>query len=181
LATKAELRATLLKKRKQLTFKERAHASQLICTTLINSPIVQTSKTIMSYISLHQEVDLTQLHSFLWEIGSEILIPTTNNSTIIPVKYSPEDELTTGEYGVSIPKVIRPANESPTLILAPLIGADLSMYRIGYGKGYYDRYLNTNPTPTIGVSFQEQVIYSFHHEPFDIPLDMLITENFVIK
>jgi 5-formyltetrahydrofolate cyclo-ligase len=66
----------------------------------------------------------------------------------------------------------------PALVLAPLVGFDVACYRLGYGGGYFDRTLaSLSPKPlAIGVGFAFQALKTIHPQPFDVPMDLIVTE-----
>ncbi|NJK81752.1 MAG: 5-formyltetrahydrofolate cyclo-ligase [Chloroflexaceae bacterium] len=66
------------------------------------------------------------------------------------------------------------------LTIVPLLGFDRRGYRLGYGKGYYDRLLAVAPTPTIGLAFAMQEVEMVPTEPHDLPLTWVVTEHEVI-
>ncbi|MCS7169370.1 MAG: 5-formyltetrahydrofolate cyclo-ligase, partial [Candidatus Kapabacteria bacterium] len=66
------------------------------------------------------------------------------------------------------------------LVLVPLVAYDQFLYRLGYGRGYYDRFLRSVPAQRVGLAFSVQAIESFPHEPQDIALDAVITEEGVL-
>lgn len=69
----------------------------------------------------------------------------------------------------------------PEGIVVPMLGADSNGYRIGYGKGFYDRYLSKKDVIKIGLCPQACIIEKLPTDEFDIPMDYLITENGIIR
>ena len=63
------------------------------------------------------------------------------------------------------------------LMIVPLVGYDANCYRLGYGGGYYDRYLKDFNAPTIGLAYSFQYIEHYQSEDFDIPLNDIITDK----
>jgi 5-formyltetrahydrofolate cyclo-ligase len=96
-----------------------------------------------------------------------------------PLEYrawKPGEALTAGVWDIPIPEkrdIVMPA-----MVLAPLVGFDRECYRLGYGGGYFDRTLAfLEPRPlAIGVGFAFQQIETIHPQPFDIPMDLIVTE-----
>jgi 5-formyltetrahydrofolate cyclo-ligase len=96
-----------------------------------------------------------------------------------PLEYRawrPGEALTVGVWDIPIPE--RRQVVSPAMVLAPLVGFDRAGYRLGYGGGYFDRTLAASiPRPlAIGVGFAFQAIETIHPQPFDIPMDLIVTE-----
>jgi 5-formyltetrahydrofolate cyclo-ligase len=72
---------------------------------------------------------------------------------------------------------------SPTVLLAPLVGFDACGYRLGYGGGYYDRTLAAaTPRPmAIGVGFEASRLETIHPQPHDIPMDLIVTGQGILR
>jgi 5-formyltetrahydrofolate cyclo-ligase len=95
-------------------------------------------------------------------------------------------ELRDGFYGIKEPmeEYVRPtSSEQLDLIIVPAVAYDRRGYRIGYGGGYYDRFLSSldKDIVTIGIAFDIQIVGEVPVQPFDIPVDMVITESGIIK
>lgn len=96
-----------------------------------------------------------------------------------PLEYrawAPGEPLVAGVWDIPIPE--RREVVTPSMVLAPLVGFDRACYRLGYGGGYFDRTLGSlDPRPlAIGVGFSGQRIDTIHPQPFDIPMDYIVTE-----
>lgn len=138
---KSELRGSLLSKRKAIPEKRRVEAARKAFEALKNRG------TILSFSPMGSEIDLTSLNEYLKNQGRLYLVP----------------------YKIEILKNV-PLQEID-LILVPALGFDKRNYRIGYGKGYYDRFLEGIDIPTIGVGFKEQLHESLLPiEPWDVPV-----------
>jgi 5-formyltetrahydrofolate cyclo-ligase len=99
-----------------------------------------------------------------------------------PLEYrawSPGEPLVAGVWDIPIPEQRKIV--APTMVLAPLVGFDSDCYRLGYGGGYFDRTLAAlSPRPlAIGVGFAAQEIATIYPQPFDIPMDVIVTETSV--
>jgi 5-formyltetrahydrofolate cyclo-ligase len=97
-----------------------------------------------------------------------------------PLEYRawrPGEPLVDGVWGIPIPE--KPDRVAPSIVLAPLVGFDLACYRLGYGGGYFDRTLAAlMPRPVaIGVGLAVQRLETIHPQPFDVPMDLIITET----
>ena len=96
-----------------------------------------------------------------------------------PLEYRawrPDEDLVSGVWDIPVPakrEIIAPA-----MVLAPLVGFDGASYRLGYGGGYFDRTLAASaPRPfAIGVGFEFQRLETIYPQPFDIPMDLIVTE-----
>jgi 5-formyltetrahydrofolate cyclo-ligase len=97
-----------------------------------------------------------------------------------PLEYRtwrPGEKLVDGVWQIPVPE--RGAVVKPATVLAPLVGFDRACYRLGYGGGYFDRTLGAmSPQPlAIGVGFALQEIATIHPQDFDVPMDVIVTEN----
>ena len=97
-----------------------------------------------------------------------------------PLEYRawrPGEPLVDGVWNIPVPE--KRDIVTPSLVLAPLVGFDTGCYRLGYGGGYFDRTLAAlAPRPyAIGVGFDVQRIETIHPFPFDIPMDLIVTEG----
>jgi len=98
-----------------------------------------------------------------------------------PLEYrswQPGEALIDGVWNIPVPE--KREIVVPAAVLAPLVGFDAECYRLGYGGGYFDRTLAVlRPRPlAIGVGFAMQEIASIHPQPFDVPMDLIVTEEF---
>jgi 5-formyltetrahydrofolate cyclo-ligase len=96
-----------------------------------------------------------------------------------PLEYRawrPGEPLVDGVWGIPVPE--KRALVVPGAVLAPLVGFDEECYRLGYGGGYFDRTLAAlKPQPlAIGVGFELSRIATIHPQPFDVPMDFVVTE-----
>lgn len=96
------------------------------------------------------------------------------------MEFFPGNSFEKGLYGIEEPLFQDRIPVIPECLIVPLLGFDKT-YRIGYGKGYYDRYLADHPEIfTIGLAFDEQET-QFDPNPWDIPLDLIITPSRILK
>ena len=97
-----------------------------------------------------------------------------------PLEYRawrPGETLVDGVWGIPVPE--KRDIVTPRVVLAPLVGFDRACYRLGYGGGYFDRTLAAlSPRPlAIGVGFAAQLLETIHPQPFDVPMDLIVTES----
>src|ERR1700719_871207 len=97
-----------------------------------------------------------------------------------PLEYRtwrPGEPLVDGVWNIPVPE--RGTVVEPAIVLAPLVGFDPECYRLGYGGGYFDRTLAVLvPRPlAIGIGFAIQELETIHPQPFDMPMDLIVTET----
>ena len=142
---KTRWRKLLLEKRKKIPEERRRQASSLILEALKNRG------ALLSFSPMGSEIDISSLNAHLATKGRLYLVPYDLNSF----------------NNVPLEKI--------DWILVPALGFDREGYRIGYGKGYYDRFLANTDTPTIGVGFLEQLSQEpIPKEPWDLPVQELL-------
>ncbi|MBU5438492.1 5-formyltetrahydrofolate cyclo-ligase [Tissierella sp. MSJ-40] len=185
---KKALRKELLIKRENLTEKEILKKSNLITNSIYNSKVYRDAKTIMTYISFKNEV---YTHNIIKKsiienkkIVVPITIPETKELKISQVLDFSELEI--GYYNILTPKkeflrYIDPKDID--LVLVPGVAFDKNGYRIGYGGGYYDRFLDKlrKDAIKIGLAFDLQLIDKVPKDNYDKPVDIIITENEIIN
>ncbi len=91
-------------------------------------------------------------------------------------RWMPGDSMLPGAYNIPHPHPA--AAVQPDILLVPLVGFDSACYRLGYGGGYYDRTLRRRVSPplTIGVGFELSRLETIYPQPYDVPLDFVLTE-----
>jgi 5-formyltetrahydrofolate cyclo-ligase len=94
--------------------------------------------------------------------------------------YIDRKDLLNNHYHIPEPQKAKPFNGTPDMVIVPLLGFDKNGYRVGYGKGFYDRFLQGLTTQKIGLSFFDAVeeIYDVHLN--DIQLDKCITPSRIL-
>ncbi|HIU63770.1 MAG TPA: 5-formyltetrahydrofolate cyclo-ligase [Candidatus Avacidaminococcus intestinavium] len=185
---KKQLRTTILTTRNNLDSNMQKTKSMLIINKILASKYFQQAKNIMLFSAFGSEVNLTPLLKIIVEQNKQAYLPFTDKISrkILPIKVRDVAQLVPGTYGILEPKAegFDPQNyQDLELIITPGLIFDHSKNRIGYGAGYYDRLfplLNVNVIK-MGVCFEEQVLPKIPTEEHDIPLDLIITDQRLIK
>ncbi len=129
------------------------------------------------YWPVRGEVDLRPLAPALIAGGWQLALPAVTGPAD-PLDYrawEPGTPLGLGRY--RIPEPESGATLHPDILLAPLVGFDAANYRLGYGKGYFDRTLALDPRPVaIGIGFELSFVASVFPRRHDIPMDFILTE-----
>lgn len=185
---KTDQRALGLQARASLPIPERSRLSKIISQHVLTQPWIKETKTISCYLSFRDEVETHTLIQTLLEMGKLICVPHTEkgNPEMTMVKLERFDDLEKGHYGILSPPKTGQTIISPKDIdvcLLPGATFDLWGNRIGYGAGYYDRYLaQLRPKAvTCGLAFSVQIVKQIQADDFDVPLDHLITEYGLIR
>jgi len=183
------IRQEILKKRDTQTQQEIEEKSIKIKEKFFCLPEFRKAKTIMFYLSFKSEVETEEMIREALESKKRIAVPVVKKEQdviyISEIK-NYDNELRTGDYGILCPKkeFIR---EIPTgevdLVIVPGVVFDERGYRIGYGKGFYDKFLCDvkDRIPTIALAFELQIVGEVPVDSHDIQMDKVITETRIIK
>jgi 5-formyltetrahydrofolate cyclo-ligase len=176
---KAEVRASMLNMRNSLSTDEIVDKSLRIMDNLAAEEHFRNADTVSFYIPKGSEVDTTDLLGHVMN-DKEILVPATNDE-IEMVSFVSFDDLRPGKFGVPEPsKKIQPGSFSD-VVLVPGVCFGLCMHRLGYGMGYYDRFLSRSPAYRIGLAYDFQIVEKLPSHENDQRMDMIITEKRIIK
>lgn len=179
---KKELRNIVKHSLNQLTLDEYKRLSTIIKEKVLREPSIINSETVAITISNHREVDTYAIIEALWQLGKNVAVPKCNAKTrtmdfYIITQFS---QLETVYMDLKEPIPSKTTYVSPEeidVIIVPGIVYDPNGYRIGYGGGYYDRYLTTYEGNLISIAFDFQIVESVPTESHDIPVDIIITDN----
>ncbi|MBE5731000.1 MAG: 5-formyltetrahydrofolate cyclo-ligase [Clostridiales bacterium] len=138
--------------------------------------IVRGHESVFCYVSFGSEVGT---HDFIRANAEKIYIPYTNDGVMKCLKYVGGD-LTADKQG-NVALSCYGEQGTPTITVVPMLAFDSACYRLGYGGGYYDRYLSSAFTVKVGVAYDEQFTNEAFCELFDVPLDMIITPTKIHK
>ena len=166
---KALIRKEMINLLKSFDFADKSHQSQKIITKLLESEQWKSAKTVALYMPQEFEFDL---HPLFEQDDKQIVIPKTlADRHMIFVKYDKND-LERTKFGILEPKS---KNEVvPDLILVPGLAWNKEGYRIGFGAGYYARYLTSFSGQTVSLCYDFQH-KDFHPEPHDISIGEIFT------
>jgi 5-formyltetrahydrofolate cyclo-ligase len=141
------------------------------------------SSIIASYWPIGSELDTRPLLEYLHRSGYVCALPCVEPQGIIFKKWRPDVPMIQGYAGIFEPQSAEIL--SPDILLIPLLAFDLKGQRLGYGKGHYDRYLETlrgkKSIIAIGVAFEDQKIETVPIKEHDQYLDFVLTEQSVYK
>jgi len=175
-------RERLIAQRMALSPAARRAAGERIAAPLRNI-IAERPGILGIYWPFRAEFDPRPLVDALVGNGRAVALPVVIDRKG-PLEYrawAPGETLVAGVWDIPIPE--KREIVIPLMVLAPLVGFDPACYRLGYGGGYFDRTLGAlAPRPlAIGVGFAFQQIATIHPQPFDIPMDLIVTEAGVMR
>lgn len=186
--TKSELRREYTQMREAMDQSEVERLSEKIIDTILKLPVFKRAETVMVYLNFKNEVDSLRMIEESYKAGKKVVIPYCEKETmeIIPSELNDiETEIVKGKNGYLQTKkdCVKPVPlEDIDLIVVPGIAFDKRCYRLGFGAGYYDRFLRklNFEKPTIGLCYDFQIIHSIPIEGHDVPLDFVITEERIL-
>jgi 5-formyltetrahydrofolate cyclo-ligase len=175
---KSEIRKKILEIRKKNSSKNFVIKSKTIFQILEKKKI--KGKIIGGYYPYNYEVNVIEILKKFEKKGYLISLPKIKKKFQMNFyKWSEKDPLSVNNYG--IPEPISNKIICPDILLVPLVAFDKNLNRIGYGGGFYDRYINKitkiKKITTIGLAYSFQKIKKIPTNKYDIKLDFIITEK----
>jgi 5-formyltetrahydrofolate cyclo-ligase len=183
------LRKRILGARDGLTADIKYEKSRAVMQKFWSLPEIEQWSTLFIYVDFRSEVETQELITRCLDQGIRVAVPLVDAKAVrmIPLLIKdPGRDLVTGYYGIPEPDPMKTAPVDPGEIDAAIIpGSVFDVFggRLGYGGGYYDRFL-VNDAPQarrIGFAFELQVVEKVPVEPHDQPLDILITEKRIVN
>ena len=172
---KKDARKAGLQQRALLSAAERAEKSRRITEKIL--PLLKEQTLVGCYVSMRDEVSTDGIISYCLHNDIPVAVPRVEGRTLVFVKITPDTRWTAGSFGVREPEggeTVRP--EEISLMIVPLSAFDDNGNRTGYGKGFYDSVLGRCQRKT-GIAFAVQKCSRIEADPWDIPLDSVITEE----
>ena len=155
--------------------------ADVLFSYLENSEQVRNSKKILLYHPMTDEIDVMKAVR-KWAETKEIYLPAIEGDDIVIRQYKSEQDLKIGKYGILEPVgAVLDNPEEINLVIVPGRAFDIRGYRLGRGKGYYDRLLPKMRAIKIGVCFDCQYIFRVPAEEHDIPMDYVVCRKLIEK
>lgn len=183
--TKAQLRELCLARRAALTTVERRQMNAAIAKHVCAMPAFQDRQTVMLYMALPREVQTAAILAESRRQGKRVAVPVVKPSGLVAAEL-PAGQLRfqPGPFGVPEPAVSTAAipPEDIGCVMVPGIAFDRRGTRLGFGKGYYDRFLCRLPATThvCGLAFSLQIVEHVPNMPHDVRMQSLVTEQGVL-
>lgn len=183
---KEKLRQQLLEKRQAIPQARYVEASELITGRLKRDPVFQQARTIHCYISMNErrEVNTHPLIRHILDDERSLVVPVTDfdPAGLRHIRLNSFEELEANKWGVPEPREGTEIDIAALdLVIVPMVGGDRSGNRIGYGKGFYDRFLAQVDGVAVGLCFDECIVEKIPTESFDVRLDGIVTQSGVIR
>lgn len=187
---KSAIRASLIAGRRALDPEDAASMSRRAAEEALRLPQLAGARAVHLYLPIGgmREADTAPLAEGLSALGIRICVPLIVGDGIVSVAYRPGMDFKASRFGSPEPTGTSvPADESLVdAVVLPLVGVDRSGNRLGYGKGFYDRFLSRlraqGLSPwRIGLGFSMQLCPDIPGDPWDQPLDFFVSEEGVMR
>ncbi|MBI4695421.1 MAG: 5-formyltetrahydrofolate cyclo-ligase [Gammaproteobacteria bacterium] len=176
---KASARRRLAARRAALTSSEREIADGRVRERLLATGFLTGLEAVFVYISIEPETDTRRLIDTLHAHGTLVAVPRIiDRSRMIAVPFRAWGALRAGPLGIPAPVETEPCESPIGLAIVPGLGFSSRGDRLGYGGGYYDRWLALHPeTRRIAIAYDCQIDDTILSEPHDVIMDGVITEH----
>ena len=183
---KSQMRQAMLQQLDQITEEQYTTRSAKIVKRLFRLPVIEEAQVIAITISRYPEVDTYALIEQLWNMGKTVVVPKCLSKT----KEMDFRKITSfTQLEIAYAELLEPIIHETTsferseidLVIVPGVIFDVRGYRIGFGGGYYDRYLANCSIPTIALAFSEQVVVQVPTNQYDISVDYIVTDFNIVE
>jgi len=180
-----QLRKEIIKKRMELDSSERLHRSDIIADKLIRTDEYREAKKILVYADASGEVATDRIINKSLLEGKRVYAPVVLNEADMDFyEIFSLDELYPGSFGIREPLTIEnlkysgESNDSDTLMIVPGVAFDRNNNRMGYGRGFYDRYLaRVAVNKRVALAYDFQIVDSIIPKETDVPVTGIITDK----
>ncbi len=180
----SSIRSELLLQRKQLNTPQKNFLSDQVCKQILSYFTLSDFSSIATYHAIGKEVDLSRLI----QQSSRLYLPVVKTKNTMQFnQFRSFHDLTKNKYGILEPQNTPSIKlQELELCFVPLVAFDRKGSRVGMGGGFYDRYFEFNrcqqkPTILVGIAYDFQEDDTIQSQPWDIPMDMIITNKEIIK
>lgn len=182
--TKKHIRKEIFARRRAASDQEVAENSRAIFQKISQFPEYRNASWIYAYMDYNHEVMTREFILQAWKEGKKVAVPKVSGKEMVFYRLDDFSQLEEGYYGIQEPKPDprRQAGEEPGMILVPGVAFDRQRHRIGYGGGFYDRYLSVHPQHvSVAAAFEFQLMEGIPVEDTDICPDILVTEKNIFR
>ncbi len=173
---KVALRREIREKKRAMTPEEIIHRSEKLGVLFLSSDAYKKAKTIYGYLPYNQEVYTVPMLKQALLDGKKVAVPKVYGDTMRFIYIDDLSKVEKGYAGIPEPIADEPvADDENALVLMPGLAFDKAGHRIGYGGGFYDRFLAEEPNhPTLALCYDFQMLEHLETEEFDIPVEQVL-------
>ena len=173
---KKELRSRIRQRKRAMTGEEIDRRSAELGRKFLASLAYRHAKTIYGYLPYNQEVRTVPMLEQALKDGKRVAVPKVYGDEMKFILMEDLTQVSKGYAGIPEPIADGPEADDPTaLVLMPGLAFDEEGHRIGYGGGFYDKFLSREPNhPTLALCYEFQMLPHVDTEAFDIPVDCVL-------
>ena len=173
---KQELRRTIRERKRAMTEEEIVERSNALAEKFYHTPAYQAAATIYGYLPYNQEVRTVPMLQRALDDGKRVAVPKVYGDEMRFIYLEDLTQVSKGYAGIPEPIADAPvAEDQRALVLMPGLAFDPQGHRIGYGGGFYDKFLAKEPHhPTLALCYEFQMQAHLDTEEFDIPVDTVL-------
>ncbi|WAM32917.1 5-formyltetrahydrofolate cyclo-ligase [Caldicellulosiruptor morganii] len=182
---KKKIRKIIGVKRKLVKSKRKLKLDIMVYNKLKNLLSELDFSTVFIYMSLPDEVDTSRIINYLIAKGKRICVPkVVDREKMIAAEYRKDSKLKRNRFGIVEPEETLEVEPSDIdICIVPLLAFDRSLNRIGFGKGYYDRFLKEVSPSCLkaGIAYYFQRVPKIFAEMHDVELDIIVTDKIILN
>lgn len=172
---KSALRRIISEKKRALTAQQIEHASAALAAQLFAHPLYLRAHSIYAYLSYNQEVRTEALLRRAWADGKRVAVPKVFGAEMRFFWLEEDSVIESGYRGIPEPVSGAVADDPNALVLMPGLAFDPQGHRLGYGGGFYDRFLEAEPHPTLALCYDFQLLPTVCVETHDKTVDAVLS------
>ncbi len=177
---KKQLRKLYLSIRNGTDKKTKAESDKSITARFINSDFISRFDSFLIYVSVDNEVDTYGIIDFLLKRNKSVSVPYCDGNKMLFCKINSLNDLVIGRFGIPTVKkcdFIEENQIEKSLCVMPALSVDSDGNRLGYGGGFYDRFLNEYNVETVALCYEKCLSVRIPADKHDIKLKYILTEN----
>lgn len=173
---KQQLRQAIRQRKRAMTQEEIEDRSRSLCEKFLNSDNYRRCTCLYGYLPYNQEVRTWPILQHALADGKQVAVPKVYGDEMKFIYLTDLTQVAAGYAGIPEPIADGPvAEQQDALVLMPGLAFDPQGHRIGYGGGFYDKFLSREPGhPTVALCYEFQMVDHLETEQFDIPVDTVI-------
>lgn len=173
---KQQLRKAIREKKRAMTPEEIERRSEILVRLFLETPAYRQARTLYGYLPYNQEVRTIPILKQALRDGKQVAVPKVYGDTMNFILLEDLTQVAKGYAGIPEPIADDPVAQDPAaLVLMPGLAFDPQGHRIGYGGGFYDKFLAQEPEhPTVALCYDFQVLPHLDTQEFDIPVDLVL-------
>ncbi|NLL62938.1 MAG: 5-formyltetrahydrofolate cyclo-ligase [Ruminococcaceae bacterium] len=184
---KQKIRDAIKKQKKNLSKEYVDSYSKKVSEIFLKQDFYFDATVLYTYLAFNTEIDTKGVIKQAWSDGKKVAVPKVLDNDVLEFFYITSfDDISNGYCNIPEPegKTITKANDENVLLIVPGLAFDKSLNRIGYGGGFYDKYLERNADKSflkVSFAYDFQVLDNIETEEHDKKIDVLITKTAIIR